>query len=274
MVVVFHLQAVEGDHLPRLGEGVHALVERLDHLAVVQRLVAHEHLGQHFFVRTGDGRCRRHPGLRVRQLLLEPAPQLVGVEVGVDGHALRPERLPRELVGADRDVDGRVVHEHVELVDRAADAGQAIRIAGRLRPQGHVVQLGADGQRARGRIEGKVIERATEPLEQIGRLPVDCADGLRQGDVAGPFRMVAVVLLPVAERVVGLPEVESFGSRLGEIQRLGLGGHRRRSRVGGARGGSRIRERAAGRGRRPGVGGGSGCAVGFGEGDVALGREW
>ena len=157
-VVGLDLCSEVGDHLARVAERVDLLVERSEHLVVVLHLPARKLSGKGLGVRIGDLLGLRELALRFQHLLLQPAPQHVGVDVAVDGHALGPERRAGELVGAGRHLDDRAVHKLVELVDRGADVGEALRIAGRLRKHGHPLQLVADGHGGRGRIVQYVVE--------------------------------------------------------------------------------------------------------------------
>ena len=79
----------EGHLIARLGEGVDARVERLERLVVVVLRPAQT-------LEILEGGLRIHHRLLRRQfLLLEPAPQLVDVDVGIDGTALGPDRPRR-----------------------------------------------------------------------------------------------------------------------------------------------------------------------------------
>ena len=218
-VVGIDLGDLEEDHLiTRLGEGVDARVERLDHLVVVVLRPAQTLHGV-------EGGLRIHHRLLRRQLLiLEPAPQLVDVDVGIDGTALGSDRHAGEVVGVGRDVGERGLHEALELGNRGADVGQALHVAGHLRLLGHRSQSGVDvpGAEAAETVAANRCGRAAEPLEQLDRLRIELAEVFARVDVAAQVQIPPVEMVPIGERVVGTPEVVPFVPGRGEIERRGL----------------------------------------------------
>ena len=205
----------DDDLLVRDGEGVHALVERLDQLDVVAPLPGRELPG---FI----GLRHQEPVASLLRLILQPAPQLFGVDVGIDVRARRPGRRARELVGAHRDLGERAVHHRLDLGHPGAEIGRAVQFVGRLRVLGHLFQSAVD---ARGAVAEIVavnrIGRAVEPLEQLHRLRIDLPEVLAQEEVAAKVEVLPVELVPIVERAVGLPEVVPFGPGPGEIERRG-----------------------------------------------------
>ena len=87
----------DGNLLVRGGERIRALVEATDHFVIVVLLQTRQSRGLRFVQR--DGQSPFGGGLH---LLLQPAPQPCGVDVAIDGRALRPQRRAGELVGAGR----------------------------------------------------------------------------------------------------------------------------------------------------------------------------
>ena len=138
--------------------------------------------------------------MRRQFLILEPAPQLVDVDVGIDGTALGADRHAGEVVGVGRDVGERGLHECLELLHRGADVGQALHVAGHLRLVGHRLHSGVDVRGTEAVIvDGNIIDRAAERLEQRYRLLVDLTEVFAQVEVAAQVQFLPVELIPIVE---------------------------------------------------------------------------
>ena len=210
------VDAQDGDFLVRESEGIHAMVERLDHQLVVASLP-----GRDLHVLRGLRRLER--GCGFVQPILQPAPQPYLVDIGIDGPALRPDSRACELVGAGRDLGERAVHQSLDLGHRGANVGRAAHITGRIRLFGHRLQFVVD---ARGAVAEIValnrIGRAADVGEQLERLRIDLLGVLAQEEVAAKVEFLPVKPLPIAERIEGIIELVPLGPGFGDIEGRGL----------------------------------------------------